>query len=46
MSRCWVNAAVFVNGEPVGGPWEADRFPEFVNTYELTYAGAELIPLA
>lgn len=45
-SRCWINCAVFVNGEAVGGPWEADRFPAFVNTYELTYAGAELIPLA
>lgn len=46
MSRSWINGAVFVNGEAVGGPWEANRFPAFVNTYELTYAGAELIPLA
>ena len=46
MSRSWINGAVFVNGETIGGPWEADRFPVLVNTYELTYAGAELIPLA
>lgn len=46
MSRSWINGAVFVNGEAIGGPWEADRFPAFVNTYELTYAGDELIPLA
>lgn len=45
MSRS-LNGAVFVNGETIGGPWEADRFPVLVNTYELTYAGAELIPLA
>ncbi|MGF6332201.1 hypothetical protein ABH909_005079 [Pseudomonas sp. BS3782 TE3695] len=46
MSRCWINGAVFVNGEAVGGPWDSGAFPAFVNTYELTYAGAELIPLA
>lgn len=46
MSRNWINGAVFVNGIAVGGPWDAEKFPAFVNTYELTYAGAELIPLA
>jgi hypothetical protein len=46
ISRSWINGAVFVNGIAVGGPWEAEKFPAFVNTYKLTYAGAELIPLA
>lgn len=46
MSRSWINGAVFVNGIAVGGPWDSEKFPAFVHTYELTYAGAELIPLA
>lgn len=46
MSRSWINGAVLVNGKAIGGPWDAGAFPAFVRTYELTYAGAELIPLA
>lgn len=44
-SRCWVNAAVFVNGEAVGGPWDSEAFPPFVAGYALTYANQELKPL-
>nr|WP_314527607.1 hypothetical protein [uncultured Pseudomonas sp.] len=46
VSRSWVNGAALVKGEAVGGPWDSEKFPAFVHTYELTYAGAELIPLA
>lgn len=45
MSRSWINGVVFVNGEPVGGPWNIEAFPAFVDGYALTYAQAELIPL-
>lgn len=44
-SRLWVNSVVFVNGEPVGGPWDLEKFRTFVNAYALTYANAELKPL-
>lgn len=44
-SRCWVNCAVFVNGEAVGGPWDVEAFPAFVDGYALTYANAEIRPL-
>lgn len=44
-SRCWVNAAVFVNGEAVGGPWGSEAFPAFVEGYALTYAQSLLNPL-
>ncbi len=45
MSRSWINGAVFVNGEPVGGPWSKEAFPAFVDGYALTYAQTELMPL-
>lgn len=45
MSRSWINGAVFVNGVAVGGPWDAEKFRIFVNTYELTYANHSLIAL-
>ena len=45
MSRSWINGAVFVNGEAVGGPWDAEAFPAFVEVYALTYAQTELAPL-
>ena len=46
ISRSWINGAVFVHGEAVGGPWNAEAFPAFVDGYALTYAGTGLIPLA
>lgn len=46
MSRSWINGAVLVNGEAVGGPWDSEAFPRFVDGYALTYASAKLIPLA
>lgn len=45
MSRSWINGAVFVNGDAVGGPWNAEAFPAFVDGYALTYAQAPLLPL-
>lgn len=45
MSRSWINGAVFVNGEAVGGPWNAEAFPAFVDGYSLTYAHTTLIAL-
>lgn len=45
MSRSWINGAVFVHGEAVGRPWNAEAFPAFVDGYALTYAQAPLIPL-
>lgn len=45
MSRSWINGAVFVNGEAVGGPWSEEAFPAFVEGYALTYAQVELTPL-
>lgn len=45
VSRSWINCAVFVNGEAVGGPWNKESFSSFVETYALTYANTELIPL-
>lgn len=45
MSRSWINCAVFVNAEAVGGPWNKESFSSFVETYALTYANTELIPL-
>jgi len=44
-SRCWVNSAVFVNGEAVGGPWDENGFNIFVKAYGLTYANSLLKPL-
>lgn len=46
MSRSWINGAVFVNGDAVGGPWDAGAFPAFVDGFALTYAGTGIIPLA
>jgi len=45
MSRSWINGALLVNGEAVGGPWSEEEFPAFVEGYALTYAQTELIPL-
>ena len=45
MSRSWINGAVFVDGEAVGGPWNAEAFPAFVEGYALTYAQESLSPL-
>lgn len=45
ISRSWINGAVFVHGEAVGGPWNAEAFPAFVDGYALTYAQAPLLPL-
>lgn len=45
MSRCWVNEAIYINGLPVGGPWDAQRFHIFVQTYAITYAQVALVPL-
>ena len=45
ISRSWINGAVFVHGEAVGGPWNAEAFPAFVDGYSLTYAQAPLLPL-
>lgn len=42
ISRGWINSAVFVNGEVVGGPWDAEAFSAFVQGYALTYANQEL----
>lgn len=46
MSRSWINGAVFVNGEAIGGPWDAEAFPAFVDGYALTYAQTSLTPLS
>lgn len=46
MSRSWINGGVFVNGEAIGGPWDAEAFPAFVEGYALTYAQTSLIPLS
>lgn len=45
MSRSWINGALLVNGVAVGGPWDVEAFPAFVEGYALTYAQTELIPL-
>lgn len=45
MSRSWINGAVFVNGEAVGGPWDENGFNIFVKAYALTYANSLLKPL-
>lgn len=45
MSRTWINGAVFVNGIAVGGPWDPEAFPAFVEGYALTYAQTSLTPL-
>lgn len=45
MSRSWINGAVFVNGEAIGGPWDSEAFPAFVEGYALTYAQSLLNPL-
>jgi len=45
MSRSWINGAVFVNGEAVGGPWDENGFNIFVQAYGLTYANSLLKPL-
>ncbi len=45
VSRSWVNGAVLVKGEAVGGPWSEEAFPAFVDGYALTYAQAPLTPL-
>ncbi|MDZ4262540.1 MAG: hypothetical protein U1B30_09450 [Pseudomonadota bacterium] len=45
MSRSWINGAVFVNGEAVGGPWDSEAFPAFVVGYSLTYSHTTLISL-
>jgi hypothetical protein len=46
MCRSWINGAVFVNGEAIGGRWDAEAFPAFVEGYALTYAQTSLIPLS
>lgn len=45
MSRSWINGAVFVHGEAVGGPWDENGFNIFVKAYGLTYANSLLKPL-
>ncbi|WP_141719132.1 hypothetical protein [Pseudomonas poae] len=45
ISRSWVNGAVLVKGEAVGGPWDSEAFPAFVAGYSLTYAHTTLIAL-
>ena len=45
ISRSWVNGAVLVKGEAVGGPWDSEAFPTFVEGYALTYAQTALTPL-
>lgn len=45
MSRSWINGALLVNGVAVGGPWDVEAFPAFVEGYALTYAHTSLSPL-
>lgn len=45
MSRSWINGALLVNGVAVGGPWDVEAFPAFVDGYALTYAQTPLTPL-
>src|SRR5450830_1888183 len=42
ISRSWINGAVVINGEAVGGPWDAETFPTFVAGYAPTYAHEDL----
>lgn len=42
ISRSWINGAVLVSGIAVGGPWDAEAFPAFVDGYALTYASQSL----
>ena len=44
ISRTWINSAVVINGEAVGGPWDSEKFDTFVKNYALTYATAKLNP--
>lgn len=44
-SSSWINGAVFVNGIAVGGPWDSEAFPAFLEGYALTYANQVLQPL-
>ena len=42
ISRTWINSAVVIDGEAVGGPWDEEAYHAFVAGYSLTYANTTL----